>query len=57
MTKRGEPLPINQALNKPRAKLGLDLTTWMGIVFVSVTVFLVGFRMLAIRADLIAPHE
>ncbi len=48
MTKRGEPLPINQALNKPRAKLGLDLTTWMGIVFVSVTVFLVGFRMLAI---------
>ena len=23
-TKRGEPLPINQALNRPRAKLGLD---------------------------------
>ena len=22
MTKRGEPLPINQALNRPRAKLG-----------------------------------
>ena len=48
MNKRGEPLPINQALNKPRAKLGLDLTTWMGIVFLSVTVFLAGFRMLAI---------
>ena len=47
-TKRGEPLPINQALNRPRAKLGLDLSTWMAIVFVNVTVFLVGFRMLAI---------
>ncbi len=39
MTKRGEPLPINQALNRPRAKLGLDLTAWMAIVFVCVTVF------------------
>ena len=48
MTKRGEPLPINQALNKPRAKLGLDLSTWMVIVFVSVTAFLFGFRLLAI---------
>ena len=48
MTKRGEPLPINQALNRPRAKLGLDLSTWMAIVFVTVTVFLVGFRMIAI---------
>ena len=48
MTRRGEPLPINQALNRPRAKLGLDLSTWMVIVFVTVTVFLVGFRMLAI---------
>jgi type IV secretory pathway VirB3-like protein len=47
-TKRGEPLPINQALNRPRAKLGLELSTWMVIVFVTVTVFLVGFRMLAI---------
>ena len=34
MTKRGEPLPINQALNRPRAKLGLDLSAWMAIVFV-----------------------
>ena len=33
-TKRGEPLPINQALNRPRAKLGLDLSAWMVIVFV-----------------------
>ena len=48
MTKRGEPLPINQALNRPRAKLGLDLSTWMVIAFVTVTVFLVGFRLLAI---------
>ena len=47
-TKRGEPLPINQALNRPRAKLGLDLSAWMAIVFVTVTVFLVGFRMLAL---------
>jgi Type IV secretory pathway, VirB3-like protein len=46
-TKRGEPLPINQALNRPRAKLGLDLSAWMAILFVCVTVFLVGFRMLA----------
>jgi len=47
-TRRGEPLPINPALNKPRAKLGLDLSAWMSIVFVTITVFLVGFRMLAI---------
>ena len=50
MAKRGEPLPINQALNRPRAKLGLDLTTWMAITFACVTVFLVGFRLLAILA-------
>ena len=48
MTKRGEPAPINQALNRPRAKLGLELSTWMVIVFVTVTVFLVGFRIIAI---------
>jgi type IV secretory pathway VirB3-like protein len=50
MTKRGEPLPINQALNRSRAKLGLDLTAWMAIVFVSVTAFLVGFRLVAMAA-------
>ncbi len=50
MTKRGEPLPINQALNRPRAKLGLDLTAWMAIAFVCVTVFLVGFRLVAMIA-------
>jgi type IV secretory pathway VirB3-like protein len=48
MTKRGEPSPINPAMNRPRAKLGLDLSAWMAITFVTVTVFLVGFRMLAI---------
>ena len=42
MTKRGEPLPINGALNRPRTKLGLELSAWMSIVFVTVTVFLVG---------------
>jgi len=47
-TKRGEPLPINQALNRPRAKLGLELSTWMVIVFVAVAAFLAGFRSLAI---------
>ena len=47
-THRGEPIPINAALNRPRAKLGLELSTWMVIVFVSVAVFLVGFRVLAI---------
>ena len=45
--RRGEPLPINQALNRPRAKLGLDLSTWMVIVFVTVTAFLAGFRLIA----------
>ena len=53
MAKRGEPLPINQALNRPRAKLGLDLTAWMAIVFVCVTVFLVGFRL---GRDVGRPH-
>ena len=50
MTKRGEPLPINQALNRPRAKLGLDFSAWMAIVFVCVTAFLSGFRLLAMMA-------
>lgn len=48
MTKRGEPLPINQAMNRSRAKLGLELGTWMVIAFLSVMVFLAGFRLLAI---------
>lgn len=48
MTKRGQPLPINSAMNRPRAKLGLDLSAWMAITFVTATVFLVGFRLLAI---------
>jgi type IV secretory pathway VirB3-like protein len=47
-SRRGEPQPINQALNRPRAKLGLELSTWMVIVFVTVAVFLVGFRLVAI---------
>ena len=47
-TKRGEPLTINQALNKPRTKLGLDVPTWMSILFVSATVFLAGARITAI---------
>ena len=50
MTKRGEPLLIKQALNRPRVKLGLDLTAWMAILFVCVTVFLVGFRIVALIA-------
>jgi type IV secretory pathway VirB3-like protein len=47
MPNRGEPLPVNPALNRPRAKLGLDLAAWMAIIFVSVTVFLIGFRLFA----------
>lgn len=50
MTKRGEPLPINQALNRPRAKLGLDLAAWMTIVFVSATAFLAGLRIVALTS-------
>ena len=50
MTRRGEPLLINQALNRPRAKLGLALSAWMAITFVCVTAFLVGFRLLAMLA-------
>lgn len=48
MTKRGEPLPINTAMNRSRAKLGLELGTWMVIGFVSIAVFLVGLRMVAV---------
>ncbi|ADW71389.1 VirB3 family type IV secretion system protein [Granulicella tundricola] len=48
MTRRGEPLPINQAMNRSRAKLGLELPTWMAIAFVSIVVFLAGFRFTAI---------
>lgn len=47
-TRRGEPLAINQALNRPRAKLGLDLSTWMVIVFITSAAFLAGLRFLAI---------
>ena len=46
--KRGEPSPINGALNRPRTKLGLELSAWMSILFVTVTVFLAGFRLIAI---------
>jgi len=37
MTRRGEPLSINGALNRTRTKLGLELSAWMSIVFVTVT--------------------
>ena len=47
MMQRGEPSPINGALNRSRTKLGLELSAWMSIVFVTATVFLAGFRMLA----------
>jgi type IV secretory pathway VirB3-like protein len=50
MARRGEPQAINQALNRPRAKLGLDLTAWMAIVFVCIAVFLVGLRLVAMMA-------
>jgi len=48
MTKRGDPLAINQALNKPREKLGLSLPIWMGIVIVSALVLLLRFYLLSL---------
>ena len=51
MARRGEPQAINQALNRPRAKLGLDLTAWMAIAFVCIAVFLVGFRLLGMMVS------
>lgn len=48
MSKRGVPLPINQAMNRSRTKLGLELPVWMGIAFISIAAFLVGLRILAI---------
>ena len=53
MTKRGDPLPINQALNKPREKLGLSLPIWMGIVIVSILVLLMRFFLLSIAIFLV----
>ena len=47
MTKRGEPLSINQALNKPRQKLGLSLPIWMGIVIASLLALLLRFFVLS----------
>jgi hypothetical protein len=48
MAKRGEPQQINQTLNRSRAKLGLDLSSWMAITFICVTIFLVGYRLVAV---------
>ena len=39
---------MNQALNKPREKLGLNLPTWLVIVMVSVMAFLAGFHLFAV---------
>ena len=47
-TKRGEPAPINQALNKPRQKLGLSLPIWMGIVIASLLALLLRFLLLSL---------
>jgi type IV secretory pathway TrbD component len=48
VTKRGEPQPINQALNKPREKLGLSLPIWTGIVIASILVLLLRFYLLSL---------
>ena len=37
-------------LSQPRGQPQLDLSAWMAIVFVCVTVFLVGFRVVALIA-------
>jgi hypothetical protein len=47
-TKRGEPLPINHALNRSRQKLGLSLPIWMGIVILSILALLLRFYLLSI---------
>ena len=45
------PTDTNQSGHyRPRAKLGLDLSAWMAITFVTLTVFLVGFRLAAMMA-------
>ena len=46
--RRGTPLPINQAMNRSRSKLGIGLSTWLVLVFASALVFLVGLRMVAL---------
>ena len=48
MTKRGEPLPINRAMNRSRTKLGLELPAWLAIAFVSITAFLLGLQVVAV---------
>ena len=47
-TKRGEPLAINQALNKSRQKLGLSMPVWMGIVIASLMALLLRFFVLSV---------
>ncbi len=41
-------MAINQALNKPRQKLGLSLPIWMGIVIASLLALLLRFVFLSI---------
>ena len=41
-------MAINQALNKPRTKLGLSLPIWMGIVIVSLLALLLRFFLLSL---------
>ena len=56
MTKRGEPLAINQALNKPRQKLGLSLPIWMGIVIASLMALLLRFFR-SVHRDVYCDHR
>ncbi len=48
MTKRGEPLPINQAHEQTQSQARSRTLDMDGHCLCLVTVFLVGFRMLAI---------
>ena len=41
-------MPVNQALNKPREKLGLSLPIWMGVVIVSILILLCRFYLLSL---------
>jgi len=56
MTKRGEPLPINQALNRATSQTRVGPQRMDGIIFVCVTVFLVGLRVVAMIALSVACH-
>ncbi len=51
--KRGEPLPINRALNKSRTKLGLTLPMWLGVSIVSIVALLLHLYLVSLISFLV----